>query len=129
MRKHIVKIRKILAEWLYPVDPVELTRRYYVGITSDDLLYLVNMEEGQREAFLGAIYQIVEGGKLKPIADKIMQEQVEMSVKYARNMEEVNHGRATLNGVALFMDELKYLHSLYEQQYIQKSEFNKFDIL
>lgn len=124
-----MKVRKFLAELLYPVDPVEITRKFYKGITPDDLHYLTNLEEGDREAYLAEIYQMVERGKLRLIANKIIQEQVEMSVHNATTMTEVNFGRGTCNGIALFMRELESLHSIYKQQYVLKSEFNKYDIL
>ncbi len=106
----------------------DLVRQQLAGITVD-LSYLDEMSEEEREEFLVKGKQIHENPAFQRVATHRISEQVDLTVKDAKNIEEVNFGRATINGISLLQEEFERLAGMYDEKHKPAEAFNKFETL
>ena len=109
-------------------DISALTREQLKGIDLD-VSYLEDMTEKEKKDFLGKAELIAKNDVLDRIIDRLIKSQIDFTVKGAKDMEQVNFGRATINGLTLLREEINRLSALYNDEIKPAEEFDKYDIL
>lgn len=90
--------------------------------------YMAGLKEDDREKMIKSVHRTLGSMHLKKIMDYICEKQIEFSITQAKNMEQVNFGRATINGIYLLYNELLSIDKLHNIK--QKGEdFDKHRVI
>ncbi len=105
-------------------SPKDLIRERLKGIKpnlpeSNTILqnHLASLDDVSRLAFLSKAYDIVKNNPtFKLVLESLIVEQEHYSMLEAKDIEEVNFGRATINGLMLIEESLSVLSGMYEEE-------------
>ena len=109
-------------------DIIAMTREQLKGITVNFSGHESALEEGleeneKRDLYADA-YNIKSNHSFDKIARYLIDVQGNYSIKEAQNMGEVAFGRATINGIFLFMEEINRLSNLYKEENRKEEKFD-----
>lgn len=111
-----------------PPMPEDVDRVCY-ALHVDDYAPLLFVDDHDRARFLEEMHRIHESGQLSRIVNDMAECQIRDVALYARDMAEVNHGRATVNGFHLLEGEIKKYATIYDEEHAHAQSFDKFEIL
>jgi hypothetical protein len=110
----------------------DLTRENLKGLDTRTLLnedgLIDMMDDEELDGFLAKAKDLDRNHVFKKICAYIKRTQIQQTVLAAGNMNEVNFGRATINGVSLVEDMLASLLILYEERHSEEGEYDKHSI-
>ena len=114
------------------VSIIDLVREVMKGFNPRDLdseeeLLEMLEDEDSVDAFLAEAKKLTENTALPKILAYIERNQIQYSARDAKTLEEINFGRATLNGIQLLRDELASLLTAWEERHAPPEEFDPFD--
>lgn len=113
---------------------VDLTRENLKGFNprlldnEDDLPEVLGEVENQDE-FLSKVKSLKDNPAFEIIANYLIRNQIMYSVKTATPLDEINFGRATINGVSLFKEEVARLSTVFEERHAKKPEFDEHEVV
>ena len=115
------------------VNSVELTRELMKGVTLNFANHSPNIEdtmsENERRGMLSQAESMKSNKYLRKIADHLIDVQGNYSFKEASTIGEMAFGRATVNGISLFMEEIERLSNLYREENKAEEEFDVHDLM
>jgi hypothetical protein len=114
-------IKDLVRENLKGFDPKLLD-------SEDDLPEILGETEEQ-ESFLSKMKSLSENKELELLISYLVRNQIRFSVIEAENLEAMNFGRATINGLTLLQDEIKRLATVYDERHAPKQKFNEFEVV
>ena len=86
-------------------------------------------EPGVRHAMLRSAKQISQEPAFKAVLEWLIVSQVLFSVKRAANMDQVNFGRASINGIELVLEEIEYLANLFDSENKVDEPFDPHEVI
>jgi len=116
---------------------VDLVRKQLKGFdpkqldNSDDveLLYMSENDESEGlDVFLAHCRDLRENPAFDPIMESLIRNQILFIAMESESNEETNFGRATINGLQLFRDELDRLVGIYKERHAKEEDFDPHDI-
>ena len=109
-------------------DIVAMTRELLKGITvnfsGDERSIEDSLEENEKRALYADAHSLLSNPAFKMITRYLINVQGNYCVKEAQNMGEVAFGRATINGIFLFQEEVKRLSSLHKEELKREEEYD-----
>lgn len=96
---------------------------------STDILVELRSENGDEDGFLAEMHRIVKQGFFSRLCEYVIRNQVLYTAKKAVNIDAVNFGRATVNGVELIKDELERLSAIYEERHEPPEAFDEHAVI
>lgn len=128
-RKHIE-----FEEYKASVSIADMVRENLKGFdpklfdTEEDLPHILGEIEEQ-DSFLGKVYSLKKNDTINTIINYIIRNQISFSATQAKDLNEINFGRATINGLELFRDEINRLATIYEERHANEPDFDKHDVV
>ena len=126
--KTLTKIRKWLAERLYPIDVVELTRSQLTRVDREVSLDLGKMSKDEISGFLGFAETTLTNPHFLKIVDPLIFSEIDHIARFSKDREDDLIARGTINGVERVKEEFGRLSALHREM-LQQDKFNKFDIM
>ena len=96
--------------------------------SSEDLDVIYEAEDGE-SALLSGARELHKNKHLGVIAQHLIRNQVLYIAKDAEAMESVNFGRATINGIELFIEEIERLNLVYEELHKGRDDFDEHEVI
>ena len=121
-------LRKTLAEWLYPHDMAELTRKN-LGQIKVESSFIENLSMDDYKQFLTDAGTLFRNPTFKAVKDYLISCQIEFAAKEAQDMRQVDFARASINGISIMWEEFERLNGLYEEMVKKNDSYDKFDIV
>jgi len=91
---------------------------------------IADLDQGEQKELVANADILFQSKALKFIKDYLEVAQVEWTVKQAANMDQVLFGRATINVISLFYEEIERLSSIHRDSIKKKDDkFNKTDVI
>ena len=130
LKETLLALRKRLAEWIYPVDVLELTRRNLHAIVIKDS-YIDDLQKEEREQMIAHAHAVYSNPSFAFVIDHLINEQIDETVKRASAMDAIWFGRGSINGQTLIKEEFERLSLIYKDRVIQNrvKDFDKFSVL
>jgi hypothetical protein len=82
-----------------------------------------------RTVFLEACHELFKNPARKAIQDFLKRNQLQHSVIEATDLQEINFGRATINGLTLFEEEVERLNTIYLAEHPEKEKFDPSEVV
>lgn len=127
-QKANLNVVDLVREKLKGFNPRTLTK---IG-ASDDANILVE-EFGENEegadAFLSAMKPIAESKEFQVLLDYLNRNQIIYSVKEGLDLNQINFGRATINGTGLVREELDRLLAIYIDRHKPSEHYDKHEAI
>jgi hypothetical protein len=82
-----------------------------------------------RFAFLSECHDLYKNKARIAIENYLKRNQIQFSVKEAVDLEQINFGRATINGITLFDEEVERLNTIYLTEHTPKEQFDDKEIV
>lgn len=114
-------ITDMLREQLAGFDPKILD-------DDDDLPGVLEEVEGQ-DSFLAKMKTLSENKELELLVAYLTRNQILHSATSAKTLDEINFGRATVNGFTLLMDEISRLATVYKDRHSNEPDFDEHEVL
>lgn len=128
IKKANVNVVDLVREKLKGFNPRLLNRIK----TTDDANILVE-EFGENEegadAFLAAIKPIAESKEFQVLLDYLNRNQIVYSAQEGLDLNQINFGRATLNGTGLVREELDSLLTIYIDRHKPSEHYDKHEVV
>ena len=86
-----------------------------------------NLDENEKKELYAEAAIISNNKAFRKIADSLISSQGNYSIKHAADMNAVSFGRATINGIMLFKEEMERLASLNREE--EEEEFDKYEVV
>lgn len=91
--------------------------------------YGVDLMEGwskeKEKTFLQNVYDLKHNKSFGQISRFLIKHQIDFTSKEAINMDELNFGRATINGITLFVEEVERWYAEWEKQNKPEAKYDK----
>lgn len=100
----------------------------YVG-SEDDILDSITEKEESVSDFLSNIKSISRNPAFKSMCKWIIRNQIIFTALDSENMDQVNFGRASVNGVKLVEDEVNRLALVYDERHTSEPEFDEHEVV
>jgi hypothetical protein len=94
-----------------------------------DILVELEGDNESVDEFLKNVHEIYKNPAIGRIAEFIIRNQVLYSAKEATNLAELNFGRATVNGVSLFREEIDRLEGIYQERHAPEEDFDEHEVV
>lgn len=113
---------------------VDLVREQLKGINprildnENDILVDV-VGDDSIDSFLAACHDLHKSIALSKIIDYLVRDQVLYSAKTAVGLEEINFGRATINGLSLLREEVERLDTVYAERHAVEPKFDAHEVV
>lgn len=112
----------------------DLIREQLKGINpklfENDNDILVEMAgEDSINTFLSGVHDLNKSNALSRILDVLIRDQVLHSAKEAIGLDEINFGRATVNGLSLLREEVGRLDTVYLERHAKEPEFDEHSVV
>jgi hypothetical protein len=120
------ELRKRLAEWLYPVDTVELVRRHY-RLTHDAKSFN-EMEKDEQDRLCANAFTLCSNPAFKIVLSYLANEQLDYTACFSPTWESTLIGRGSINGISKVSEEFEKLSSIHKSS-LQNEQYNKHDIV
>lgn len=123
-----------LGEYKAGLTVTDMVREQLAGFdpklfdTDDDLPEVLGEVEAQSE-FLSKCKALQENPALEVILAYLIRNQIVHSAKYAPTQEAINFGRATVNGVELFREEVARLAAVHTERHAAKPTFDEHEVV
>lgn len=118
------KLRKQLAEWLYPIDVLVLTRKQ-LALIIDGSKAFEEMNENEQKRLCANAHSLFQNPALKTVLSYLMRLQERYTTCEAGAWDSVLLGRGTVNGLSLALEEFEKLSLIHEEtQKIDKYNAN-----
>lgn len=78
-----------------------------------------------QDPFLAKMKSLKDMPELWVLIDYLIRNQVIFLAREATNMESINFGRATINGLSLFKEEVERLATIYSERHTDESGYDK----
>lgn len=124
----IHKVRKWLAEKLYPVDIVLLTRTQISKVDREVRLDLTDMPKDEREALLAFAHSTFSNNFFAQIVEPLIFDEIDHIARYSPNHEDDVLARGTINGIEKVKEEFERLNNAFKESH-QTEIFNKYDVV
>lgn len=111
------------------VDVGTLVREQLIGIDDGEDEYFKNMTTDQKKAYLADIYLVSKNKSFYRMLKELTKSQTYKTIKDATDTEQLNFGRATINGFALIEKHIDNLSSQYEDTIKPMEEFDKHEAI
>jgi hypothetical protein len=85
-------------------------------------------EQDSRRTFLEQCHELFKSSALKDIAKFLIRNQMQYTTTEAKTLEDMNFGRATINGIVLLQEEVDRLNTLYLTEVKPPDKFDEHDI-
>lgn len=113
---------------------LHLIRQKYAGFEPELLLrdqeLLSNFEgEEARLAFMRNMKDVIENDDFRTLLEHLYTMQLVETGIQSNSLEELNFGRATVNGIKLIEDELSRYATLYNEHTQQEPDFDEYSII
>lgn len=117
---------QLMRQNLKGIDPKSLNAGLY-----EDEPYILDQFASEEEqlAFLKKVRDLKNNEALPKVLDYLVRVQILHSVKNARSLEEFNFGRATVNGLSLFREEIDNLNAIFLERTKPQEDFDKHSVL
>lgn len=122
------RFRRWLAERIYPVDVVDLTREALGPIRSKVQFDVDSLSNADREALLTFAETVWSNPMLHKLLDSLRYAQVDHIAREARTYDEVSFCRASINGIELVEEELERLSAMFRSRRTE-DKFDKYEII
>jgi hypothetical protein len=134
-------IKEAIAYWLLGGKPQEkkgsyseLMREATAGFDMKSLhdtreLEEIYDDEEALEAFLARVRDLDANPALDAILNVIKRNQMLHTALNAKSLDEVNFGRATINGLQLFREEVDRLVGIYRSRHTHEGEFDRSEVV
>lgn len=86
--------------------------------------FFASMQEDTKAEFLGSAHKVFTEPAFKRVMDVLKNRQIEFSMLQAEDWEGVKFGRATINGIALVIEEFEELSAAYLETVQPKEKFD-----
>lgn len=143
MNRYIKKLKNFFTEdpvtttatgykYIEPKEEIDLIRLQLKGITLNflkDNAIEDNLSEKDKDELYANANLILNNNAFKKIKKHIINLQGNYSIKEAENMSQVAFGRATINGILLFNEELERLSALHKEKTKPEEDFDKHDLI
>lgn len=93
-----------------------------------DLEEIYDTEDGL-EAFMANVKSLSDNPALDAIINLLKRNQLQFTALESENLEQVNFGRATVNGLQLFREEVDRLVGVYKEMHKHEDEFDPNEVL
>jgi len=131
MSLKILNIFKRQKEIVVKDEPsiADFIRDKYKGIKFVSSDIFDGMTEAEIKDFKAECSTIFSKKCFSKVLDNLINEQVNFSIRQAQNMEQVNFGRATVNGIELVRDVFAEFDSETKKENSKPEEFNRFNVI
>ena len=132
-RKHFEAERADWRKYKDSLSITDLVREQLKGFSpkmldTDDDILVIKDSEGDRESFLSDVKQLSKNEALFSIIEYLTRDQVLYTTKEAINTEQVNFGRASINGMSLVKEEIERIATEYDAEHAGEEEFDKHSV-
>lgn len=128
MTKTLTRVRKWIAERLYPIDLVDLTRSQITRVDRESSLGLELMNKEETEAILSFAHSVASNKFFNQIVDPLVFCEIDFIARFSKTPEESVLARGTINGMERVKEEFERLSNAYSEIH-SKDIFNKFDVV
>lgn len=129
IQRRYERLCKEVEEEKQNLNLVDIVREQMKGFNPQLLLDdsdLTDLMDGEElDGFLAKAKDLTDNIVLKKICEHIKRNQMQYSALESNSLEQLNFGRATINGVSLLEDELDSLVLLYEQRHAKEEDYDK----
>jgi hypothetical protein len=119
-------LRKYLAEWLYPIDTVELIRRRYALLT--DQKSFEEMEKDEQDRLCANAFTLVSNPAFNVVLEYLADDQINYTACLSPSWDSVILGRGSVNGISKVEEEFNKL-ALIHKTSLQNEKYNEHDII
>lgn len=116
-------VTDLVREQLKGFDPKMLDSAMYDRVDDTDILSEWYGEDAD-EAFLANVKSLRKNTAFEPIINFLIRNQILYTTKEAPNAASNDFGRATINGLVLFREEVDRLCAVYEERHKPDEEFD-----
>lgn len=120
MLKRVPNTKELVREQMFGFDK----RMLY-----DDSDYEENEKGELTDDFLSHVHDLDENPALDMIIMLLKREQVMFTALEAENIEQVNFGRATINGLQLIREETDRLVGIYNQRHAGEGDYDHSEVV
>lgn len=129
-KKKNVTLTDLVREKLKGFNPHLLDTSLYSGNIDLTPSILDDLPEEGEDIFLKKSKDLAENTALQHIIDYICRNQILFSAQYAVGKEEMDFGKATINGATLVKEEIERLHLIYKERHPPiVNNFDRYEIL
>jgi len=115
-------------EQLKGFNPKLLDESLYDSVdTAPDVLEQYDSEDSE-EVFLSKIRDLYNNPTFNAVLNYLVRNQLIYTAKEARDFNEISFGRATINGLILFKDEVERLKAIYDERHIHEESFDRHEV-
>ena len=129
----IKKIKNYFKKPQTEIDVTDMIREQLKGVTLDFYDHNNTIENNLTENEKKQLYADAEMIKTNKSFQKIIKHLIDVqgnyTVKEARTMGDVAFGRATINGISLFEEEIERLSNIYREINKPEEEFDKYSLI
>lgn len=104
-----------------------ITKHIFKGLTESK--FIDEMTEAEKNKFCSDCYNLMQNKTLKRILDKLINQQVNATVREANNMDAVMFGRGNLNALEVLKEEIKKYGGKHKDRVSPNKSFNKHEII
>lgn len=122
------KLRKWIAERLYPLDFVDLTRSQISKVDREVILDISSMSKEESEGLLAYAHATFTNQYFQTIMAPLVFGEVDFIARFSRTNEETVLSRGTINGIERVIEEFDRLANAFKEAH-QSELFNKFDVV
>lgn len=134
--KHEAEIKRLsqytpvdaLREQLKGFDPRYLNPVMYDSVDNIPSIVAEYESEESEEAFLAHARDLYNNPALMAIINYLVRDQIIYTAKEALNFNDVQFGRASINGLILFKDEVEKLKAIYEDKHAKPETFDTYEV-
>ncbi len=123
-------IRRALALWLYPVDPLELVR-HSLALAPRNPQHLEDLPEESQKEMLANAHLVAVNPAFPFVMRYLMDDQRDETVTRAPGMDAIWFGRGSMNGQAVAMEEFERLSSLHKERVLaaKVADYDRFSVV
>lgn len=128
------KLEKARDGYLSGSDPARAFRRQMKGFepksidSTDDIELMYEAEDGL-ESFLADIKAVSDNKSLQEVIKVLKRNQIMHIALETQNIEQVNFGRATVNGFLLLEEEIDRLVGIYAQKHTTEDKYDTNEVV
>jgi len=111
-----------------------LVRRKYHGFNPSELIggqedVLHDIPEAERLGFLGNLADVIENDSFRKLMEHLYTKQLITTSLESENIDEVNFGRATINGLSIVEESLERYANIYYERSSDESDYDEYSII
>lgn len=113
---------------------LHLVRRKYKGYNPSKLIggqedVLHDIPEGERLGFLGDLADVIENDSFRTLMEDLYTKQLITTSLESEDIDEVNFGRATINGIKIVEESLERYANIYYERSSDESDYDEYSII